>query len=252
MIGWCRPISDTPLMRKLGLDFVEVALAPLGLERIDSFTSAKRAVAASALPTAAFNNFLPQDMRIVGPDADVPRFKYYLSRAAEILVHGRATVAVFGSGWARNIPTGWQRERGEEQMREALRLSADALAGTGTNLVIEPLNRTESNLINSVGEAVRFAEAVNRPEIRVLADFYHMEEEREPLDELVAHAKWLAHIHFADSGRLSPGTGSYPYDRFFAMLREARYQGMISAECHVNDLEADMRASLAFLRGYWT
>jgi sugar phosphate isomerase/epimerase len=78
-----------------------------------------------------------------------------------------------------------------------------------------------------------------------------MEEEREPLDELVAHAKWLAHIHLADSRRLSPGTGVYPYDRFFAMLREARYQGMISAECHVNDLEADMRASLAFLRRYW-
>jgi hypothetical protein len=74
MIGWCRPISDTPLMRKLGLDFVEVALAPLGLERIDSFTSVKRAVAASALPTAAFNNFLPQSpSRAKGRMVHAPR-----------------------------------------------------------------------------------------------------------------------------------------------------------------------------------
>jgi sugar phosphate isomerase/epimerase len=229
MIGWCRPLSDTPLMREVGLDFVEVALAPLGLEEPESFAAAKRAVATSALPTAAFNNFLPQDMRVVGPDADLPRFKAYLSRATELLAHGGARVVVFGSGWARNIPSGWEPERGKEEMHEALRLSADALAGTGTTLVIEPLNRKESN-----------------------ADFYHMDEEGESLDELVVHAEWLAHVHLADTGRMSPGTGSYPYDRFFGKLREARYQGMISVECGVNGLEADMRASLAFLRGYWS
>lgn len=251
MIGWCRALSDTPLMREIGFDFVEVSLAPLGLEDPNSFASAKRAVAGSALPTAAFNNFLPQDMRVVGPDADLPRFKTFLSLAAELLAHGRARVVVFGSGWARNIPDGWERKRGEAEMLEALRLSADALAGTGTTLVIEPLNRKECNLINSVGEAVTFARAVNRPEVRVLADFYHMDEEREPLDELVAHAEWLTHVHLADTGRMSPGTGAYPYDHFFARLRKARYGGMISAECGVRELEADMKASLAFLRDRW-
>ncbi len=252
MIGWCRPLSDTPLMRDVGLDFVEVALAPLNLEDRASFTAAKKAVAGAALPTAAFNTFLPKDIRVVGPEADIPRFKDYLSRAAEILALGEARVVVFGSGWARSIPEGWDRARGEEEMREALRLSADALAGTGTTLVIEPLNRAESNLINSVREGREFAEAVDRPEIRFLADFYHMDEENESLDELVANASGLTHVHLADTGRMSPGTGAYPYDLFFAKLREAGYQGMISAECGVTDLEADMRASLAFLRRYWS
>ena len=84
-------------------------------------------------------------------------------------------------------------------------------------LVIEPLNRAESNIANSVAEGVRFAEAVSRPEVKVLADFYHMDEENEPLDELVVNAGWLAHVHLADTGRMSPGTGSLT--RMIAFLR---------------------------------
>ena len=66
------------------------------------------------------------------------------------------------------------------------------LEGTRTTLAIEPLNRKESNIINSVAEGVRFARQVNRPEIRVLADFYHIDEEREPLDTLKTNGEWLA------------------------------------------------------------
>jgi hypothetical protein len=64
-------------------------------------------------------------------------------------------------------------------------------------LVIEPLNRTEFNLVNSVEEGVHFAAQINRKQIRVLADFYHMDEESEPLDTLLEHGLWLAHIHVA-------------------------------------------------------
>lgn len=235
-------------MRDVALDFVEVALAPLGIEDAAGFADAKRAIVRSALPTLAFNSFLPQDLRVVGPEADIPRFKAYLARAAELLAHGGARIVVYGSGWARNVPESYERARGEAQFIESLRLSAGALAGTGTTLVIEPLNRSESNIANSIAEGVYFAEAVGRPEVKVLADFYHMDQEDEPLEELVACRAWLCHIHLADAGRMSPGTGSCPYDRFFANLKAAGYTGLISAECGVNDREADMRASLAFLR----
>jgi sugar phosphate isomerase/epimerase len=113
------------------------------------------------------------------------------------------------------------------------------------------LNRKESNIVNSVGEGVRFAKAVNRPEIRVLADIYHMDEENEPLSEVATHIEWLSHIHLADTGRFNPGTGSYDYDTFFGYLKTANYRGMLSAECTVKNPEADMRQSLAFLRRHW-
>ena len=98
---------------------------------------------------------------------------------------------------------------------------------------------------------MRFAQRINRPEIRVLADFYHMDEEQEPLDTLKVNGDWLAHIHLADTGRKNPGTGMYDYDTFFGFLKDGGYKGMISAECSVEQPEADMRHSLKFLKRYW-
>jgi sugar phosphate isomerase/epimerase len=250
-LGWCRPLQDAALLGRLGYDFVEVALAPLGLEDKGGFVAARKAALGSPLPTSAFNTFFPKDIKVVGPDVDPPRVKSYLARVAEILGEAKAEVVVLGSGWARNVPGGWERARAEEQLLQSLSWCADALEGTGCTLAIEPLNRKESNIINSVAEGVGFAERVNRPEIRVLADFYHMDEEREPLETLRTHGEWLAHVHVADTGRRNPGTGSYDYDGFFGHLRAIGYAGMISAECEVQEPEADMRHSLGFMRRRW-
>lgn len=251
-IGWCESLQNAPLLRDIGYDFVELPLAPMGLEARDAFEAAKRAVQGSPLPPLAFNVFFPRDIRVVGPEVDVDRVHNYLARTAELLATAKAQVVVLGSGWARNVPDGWERSRAEGQWVQALSWCADALRGTGTVLVIEPLNRKESNLVNSVAEGVRFAKQVDRPEIRVLADFYHMDEEQEPLATLKEHAPWLAHIHLADTGRRNPGTGTYDYDHFFGYLKEIGYGGMISAECKVEQPEADMRHSLAFLRRHWS
>lgn len=250
-LGWCAPLRDAPLLERLGYAFIKAPLAPLGLEDAGTFAATRKAVAASLLPASAFNTLFPKDIRVVGPDVDARRVRGYLARAAELTGEAGAEVVVFGSGWARNAPDGWERARAEGQLTEALSWCADALEGTGCTLAIEPLNRKESNIINSVAEGVDFAERVNRPEIRVLADFYHMDEEQEPLEALKAHRDWLAHIHVADAGRRNPGTGSYDYDRFFGHLRAIGYAGMISAECTVEDPEADMRHSLAFMRRRW-
>ena len=102
--------------------------------------------------------------------------------------------------------------------------------------------------INSVAEGVEFAKAVNRPSIRVLADFYHMDEENEPLETLLDNRDWLAHIHVADTGRLAPGTGVYPYARFVDLLRHADYDGMVSVECSWKDFVVEAKSAVEFLR----
>jgi sugar phosphate isomerase/epimerase len=250
-IGWCDDLASAPLLKGIGYDFIELPLAPMGPEDRATLAAAKRAVRGAPLPTSVFNVFFPKDMKVVGPEMDAGRVRGYLAGAAELLAEAEAKVAVLGSGWARNVPNGWERSRAEAQWLQALSWCADALAGSGTTLAIEPLNRKESNIVNSVAEGVRFARDVNRLEIRVLADFYHMNEEGEPLETVKEHASWLAHVHLADTGRRNPGTGSYDYDRFFGYLKETGYSGMISAECKVEHPEPDMRHSLRFLRRHW-
>ena len=124
--------------------------------------------------------------------------------------------------------------------------------GTGITLAIEPLNTKETNIITSVAEAVALAGEVNRPQISALADFYHMDEEHDPLTEAWRLAKSLADVHVADTGRLNPGTGQYNYGQFFTALKVGGYRGMISAECSiVGDRVAAMTRSVKFMREKW-
>ncbi len=251
MIGWCGPLSEASLITKSGYDYIELPLASQGLDlQGEEWKSNLASALASPLPVRAFNYFFPRDMRIAGPELDCARLDAYLARAAEFMGELNSKVAVMGSAWARNVPDGFDRSRAEDQILSALDRCADRLKGTGVTLVIEPLYRKESNIINSVAEGVSFARRVNRPEIKVLADFFHMDEESEPLETLREHRDWVAHIHLADTGRRNPGSGSYPYDRFFGLLKEIDYQGMMSAECSICAAE-DLRSSLEFLRRHW-
>ncbi len=251
-IGWCAPLQEAERLYRFGFDFIELPLASFGLEDRTSFESAKEALSASVLPTSAFNVFFPSGLRVVGEEVDGVRMRNYLGRATDLLDHAQAKVAVLGSAAARSVPEGFDRTRAEDQFLQALSWCADAVEGTGITVAIEPLNRKESNLINSVAEAVSFAERINRPQIRVLADFYHMDEENEPLEALLNCARWLVHIHVADTGRRNPGSGVYDYNQFTSLLKEIGYNGAISAECKLKDAESEMRQSLTFLRRFWS
>ena len=159
---------------------------------------------------------------------------------------------MYGSGWTRNVPEGFARQRAEDQYLRALTWLAAALRGSGITLLIEPLNRKESNQINSVAEAVRFARLLDLPEVRAHADFYHMDEEAEDLATLGENVQWLGHVHLADTGRMNPGTGSYPYDAFFHQLKTAGYRGLMSGECALKgEAVAAMQFSADFLRRKW-
>ncbi|KAA1013139.1 sugar phosphate isomerase/epimerase [Paraburkholderia panacisoli] len=250
--GWCGPLQNAALMKEAGLDYIEAQLVPMKLEDDASFANTKALIKELPLPALAFSYLFPHDARIVGPEKDEPRNRAYFDRVVELLTLSRARVVVLGSGWTRNIPEGWTQAQAEDEFLTTLGWCADALEGSGTTLVIEPLNRKESNLVNSVADGARIAKSLNRPEVRGLADFYHMDEEAEPLDELREHCAWLAHIHLADTGRLNPGTGGYDYPSFFGHLKACGYQGLLSAECGLKgEPLASMRESATFLRRAW-
>jgi sugar phosphate isomerase/epimerase len=240
-------------MHQAGLDYIEAQLVPLNIEDDASFAQAKSLVEDLPLPARAFSYLFPHDIRLVGPETDERRNRAYFERAVRLLALAKAEIVVLGSGWARNIPNGWTQGQTEEVFLSVLAWCADALRDSGTTLVIEPLNRKESTLINSVADAARLVTALNRPEVRALADFYHMDEEQEPLGQVRAHSASLAHIHLADTGRLNPGTGAYDYPTFFGSLKASGYQGMLSSECGIKgDQVTSMRESAAFLRSMWS
>ncbi|MFC5652963.1 sugar phosphate isomerase/epimerase family protein [Paenibacillus solisilvae] len=245
--GWCRGIEDAARLQAAGYDYIECTVTGLQLENQQEHAKLLAQYADSPLPVQAVNIFFPGDLLIVGPTIDENRLSRYVAKTAEALHKIGTKIAVLGSGRSRQIPEGWSAARAEEQFVKLLERVADEFTGTGVVLAIEPLNRQECNFINSVAEASRFAKWLNRDTIRILADFYHMEMDQEPLETMLEHKDWLAHIHVADTGRLSPGTGTYPYDEFAKYLTQAGYNGRISAECTVKE-NSEFDGSLAFLK----
>lgn len=249
LIGCCSALDQVEMARAAGVDYLEAPLVSLLPEQDDEhFAPVLAAYRAAPLPVRAFNIFLPGDLKVVGPAVDQVRVEHYVATALARARQVGAEVLVFGSGVARRVPDGFSRKQASDQLVRFLQLVADAATANGLTIAIEPLNRKESNIINSVAEGVELAKRVGRVPIRVLADFYHMDEEREPLTHLSQFKEWLAHIHVADTGRLAPGTGSYPYEEFAGELRRAGYTGMISIECRWQDFVAEAGPAVQFLR----
>lgn len=250
-IGWCGTPDKAVAMHAAGLDYIELQLVPLKLEDDDAFAWAKTMVRELPLPAPVMSYLFPHDLRLVGPEVHEARARAYIDRVAELMALADARHVVYGSGWTRNVPEGFDVQRAEEQLLHALDWMARALP-SGATLVIEPLNRKESNQCNHVAEAVHLARRTRLAQVKGLADFYHVDEEREPLDALARYGAELAHVHLADTGRMNPGTGSYDYGTFFGNLKHAGYSGRLSCECSViGEPGAAMRHSAEFLRQAW-
>lgn len=230
-------------------DYLEPALSSelVPLEDEAAFQPRQEALAHSPLPARAFNLFVPGDVKLVGPEADWDQIERYVAQATARARTVGARVIVFGSGGARRVPKGYARAKAWGQLVRFLNLCAD-YAEQGPTIAIEPLNTAETNVINTFEEAVQLARDVDRAPIRALVDIYHLMAESEPLANVRKHARWLAHVHLADSGRLYPGSGSYPLRRLMELLHEVEYQGMASVECRWGeDFVGEAKAAAAFL-----
>jgi len=249
-IGMCLAPERVPALAS-GYDYLELpvstALSPLD----DDASFAARGAALQALRprVRAFNVFAPRQLRLTGDGVDWDQVETYVERALRRAGDLGGDVVVFGSGASRSVPDGFSRAIAWGQLVRFLTLCADHAARNGLVVAIEPLNKGETNILNTYPEAVRMARDVARDEVRVLADIYHFMQDGEPLDDILEAPEWLAHVHLADTGRRWPGSGSYPLERVFAILGEIDYAGKASIECSWgDDFTAESSRALRFLR----
>ena len=249
-IGICVSPERLPQVAP-GYDFCELTVVGALTPSVDDATFASEATRLAQLVphVRGFNSFLPGDLKVVGPQVDWDAVERYATTAiARAGALGGQTI-VLGSGMARMIPEHYARALAWGQLVRFASFCADVAELHGVTIVIEPLNHTESNILNTYLEAVELAKDVARPRsVRVLADIYHFMMDAEPLDDLLKAPEWLAHVHLADTGRRFPGSGAYPNERLFAILKDIGYCGRVSVECSWgNDLTDESGRALAFL-----
>jgi len=149
---------------------------------------------------------------------------------------------------------------------EPLRQAAEYAAAQDILLTIEPINRYEVSLVNSVADALQLVQRVDHPACRMMGDTFHMQiEEGDGIPNAIRRAGgyWFQHLHAADNTREAPGLGNMPWREILRALHDINYQGVISMEPlpkgsspydardgHIpaDKLDAELRVGLTFLR----
>lgn len=104
-------------------------------------------------------------------------------------------------------------------------------AQPSVRVAIEPINRYETDLLNSVEAGLRFLDTLAADKAGLLLDTFHMNiEEASPLRSIEAAGTRLFHVHAADSNRRHPGAGHIDFARIIDALERAGYEGYVSAE----------------------
>jgi sugar phosphate isomerase/epimerase len=119
--------------------------------------------------------------------------------------------------------------------------------------VFEPLNRYETNLVNTVAAGVRLLQGLSTKNVVLLADLFHMNIEEDDLAMAIrAGAGHIGHVHFVDSNRRPAGLGHIDYPPMVAALEEIGYAGFASAEAlPYPDPVAAARQTIAAFKKYF-
>jgi len=131
----------------------------------------------------------------------------------------------------------------------SLRLCAEEAAQHGMEIDLEPVNRYELGYHNRVEEIIEVIHRIDRPNVRILLDTFHMNIEEPSIGAaLISAAPLIGHIHIADSNRLAPGRGHFDFREFFALLKSIGYKGDVTVEVlHVPDQHEAARMSARYL-----
>jgi D-psicose/D-tagatose/L-ribulose 3-epimerase len=146
-------------------------------------------------------------------------------------------------------------ERGRANSIESIARLADRAQEYGITLGIEFTNRYESNVCNTTAQTLDYIEAVGRDNVVAHLDTYHMNIEENSFREAVlaaAAAGKLGYVHVGESHRGQLGTGTVPWQEFFAALHEVSYAGTITFESFSSEVvHPTLSSSLSIWRNLW-
>ncbi|MBD2702003.1 sugar phosphate isomerase/epimerase [Spirosoma sp. BT702] len=251
-LGICTTYDKTDLLKRLGCSFVEESVGKFLIPDTGGdaqYEMNKAALKKEGLPVRSYIYFFPGKLKSVGPDihheAILERADLALRRAKEC---GSKNI-VFGSGGSRFIPDGFDRDKAKAQHIALCQKMAPIAEKYGVTLAVEPLNRGETNFINSLADGVEIIQAVKNPWFKLQCDIYHMLKESESPQEIVKYGDYITHCHIAEKEtRSAPGVKGDDFRPYFRALKQIKYQGGLSLECVWNDFDAEATKGIAVVK----
>ncbi len=158
---------------------------------------------------------------------------------------------------------------------ENIRVLADMAAEYEITLGMEVLNRFEGYMLNTCEEAVDFVSKIDRSNVKVMLDTFHMNIEEDSFGDAIRMAgEYLGHLHLGEANRRPPfREGRIPWDEIGEALHDIGYTGSVvmepfvrmggtigkeiriwhdlSQNCSDEKLDQDAAESVRFLRDIW-
>ena len=214
--------------KRLGFDAVEL-FAP---REVDA-AALRRSLADNGLKMAAMGTgvgWVLHRLTLTSPDAE---------KRQQAIRYIRDVIDLAGSFGAPAIIGSMQGRHGDGvDKTTALAYLVESLNSLGGHarqyrvpLLMEPLNRYETNLINSVDDGLRLLGSLATDNVKLLGDLFHMNIEEVDISTAIrTGATAIGHIHFVDSNRRPAGNGHTDFIPIGAALRDIQYNGYLSAE----------------------
>ncbi len=222
---WTENISK---IRSLGYDGVELAVRdPSTLD----LPSLRLSIEAQGLVVPALGTgqaYGEDGLSFSHPETEIRRRAIERVRSHIRLANELGALVIIGLIRGK-CGSGIAADRAERWVIEALQECA--AENKTVRLVIEPINRYETDLINTVASALGLLESVGMENIGLLVDTFHMNIEEPSITASIRAAKErLFHVHIADSNRWYPGAGHIDFRRIVDTLDQVGYRGFLSAE----------------------
>jgi D-psicose/D-tagatose/L-ribulose 3-epimerase len=237
--------------REAGYDIIEIpALDPASID-----TGHTKAVLAEHGIRGVCSLGLDLDADISSPDPSV------VARGRARLADALAVVTAIGGdylgGAVYSALAKYDRPldpRGRDNMVAELRALARSAAEHGVTVGLEPVNRYESNAINTVADALAVIDDVGEPNVVVHLDVYHANiEETDFVSPVRQAGEKLGYVHIGESHRGYLGTGTIDFPAFFGALRDTGYAGPVTFESFSRAVVSpDLSDRLAVWRDLWS
>jgi sugar phosphate isomerase/epimerase len=217
-------------LARLGYDGVELAVRDPAQLDVDTLQAALAETKLVVPAIATGQAWVDEKLSFTSADAAVraaaiERFHAHLDLAARL-----KAIAIVGLIRGAT-PPGAGHAQAMTWLVEALRECAATARALGVELVVEPINRYETDLVNTIGEALALLDWVAADNVGLLPDTFHMNIEESSIEASLRQAGTrIRHFHAADSNRRYPGAGHLDFKRILAALQDSGYRRWVSVE----------------------
>ena len=164
-----------PLAKKLGFDYFETAFRDLPKMSDEDFQKALDTVKEVGLPVLRANGLFFNEQHFFGDDKMTEEeIIAFLDKGFQRAKKIGIEIVVWGAGPTRKYPDTMTYEEAMQTIFKYGNIIADFSKKYDIPIAIEPLCKNETNIFNTVKESCEYIRELNRPEIKVLADSYHM------------------------------------------------------------------------------